>query len=90
MPSVCACGGKFTVDHAMICKRGGFVIQHRNELRDLKVDLVSMVCSDVKVKPVLQDITEEQLIRGSNRAQDANWTFGQLASEILRARHSSM
>ena len=30
-----------------------------------------MVCSDVEVEPVLQDITEEQLSRGSNRAQDA-------------------
>ena len=27
IPSVCACGENFTVDHAMICKRGGFVIQ---------------------------------------------------------------
>ena len=27
--------------------------------------------SDVEVEPVLQDITEEQLSRGSNRAQDA-------------------
>ena len=79
MPSVCACGGSFTVDHAMICKRGGFVIQHRKELRDLKVDLLSMVCSDVEVKPVLQDITEEQLIKRSNRAQDARldiWAAG--------------
>ena len=30
-----------------------------------------MVCSDVEVEPVLQDIIEEQLSRGSNRAQDA-------------------
>ena len=36
IPSVCACGGNFTVDHAMICKRGGFVIQRHNELRDLE------------------------------------------------------
>lgn len=57
----------------------GFVIQHRNELRDLKINLLSMVCSDVEVKPVLQDIMEEQLIRGSNRAQDARldiWAAG--------------
>jgi hypothetical protein len=27
IPSTCACGDVFTVDHAMICKRGGFVIQ---------------------------------------------------------------
>lgn len=55
----------------MVCKRGGFVIQRHNELRDLEADLLSMVCSDVEVEPVLQDITEEQLSRGSNRARDA-------------------
>ena len=32
---------------------------------------MSAVCSNVEVEPVLQDITEEQLSRGSNRAQDA-------------------
>ena len=38
---------------------------------DLEADLLSTLCSDVEVEPVLQDITEEQLTRGSNRAQDA-------------------
>ena len=71
IPSICACGENFTQDHAMICKRGGFVIQRHNELRDLEAELLSIVCSDVEVEPVLQDITEEQLSRGSNRAQDA-------------------
>ncbi|PFX22147.1 hypothetical protein AWC38_SpisGene13323 [Stylophora pistillata] len=69
IPSVCACGENFTVDHAMICKRGGFVIQRHNELRDLDADLLSIVC--IEVEPVLQEITEEQLSRGSNRTQDA-------------------
>ena len=49
----------------------GFVIQRHNELRYLEADLLSTVCSDVEVEPVLQDITEEQHSRGSNRAQDA-------------------
>ena len=52
-------------------KRRGFVIQCHNELRDLKTDPLSMVCSDVEVEPVLQDISGEQLSRGSNKAQDA-------------------
>ena len=79
----------FTVDHAMICKRGGFVIQRHNELRDLEADLLSMVCSDVEVEPVLQDITEEQFSRGSNRAQDARldisgaWLLGSPELGIL-------
>ena len=71
IPSTCVCGDIFTVDHAMICKRGGFVTQRHNELRDLEADLLSMVCSDVEIEPVLQDISGEQLGRGSNRAPDA-------------------
>ena len=54
----------------MICKRGGFITQRHNELRDLEADLLSMVCSDVEIEPVLQDISGEQLGRGSNRAPD--------------------
>ena len=71
IPSTCVCGDTFTVDHAMICKRGGFVSQRHNELRDLEADLLSIVCSDVEIEPILQDISGEQLGRGSNRAPDA-------------------
>ena len=48
------------VDHTMICKLGGVVIQHHNELRDLEAELLSMVRSDVETEPVLQDISGEQ------------------------------
>ena len=71
IPSTCVCGGAVTVDHAMICKRGGFITQCHNELRDLEAELLNMVCTDVEIEPVLQDISGEQLGRGSNRAPDA-------------------
>ena len=70
IPSTCACGEVFTVDHSMICKLGGFVIQRHNELRDREAELLSTVCSDVETEPVLLDISGEQLSRGSNKAQD--------------------
>jgi len=70
-PSVCVCGHIFNVDHAMICKRGGFIIQRYNELRDLEVELLSMVCNGVETEPVLHDITGEELNRGANTAPDA-------------------
>ena len=53
-PSVCICGSMFTVDHVMICQRGGLVIQRHNEVRDLHAKLLDMVCYDVQVKPALQ------------------------------------
>ena len=44
IPSTCACGEAFTVDHSMICKLGGFITQRNNERRDLKAECLSMVC----------------------------------------------
>jgi len=70
-PTTCVCGEAFTVDHAMICKCGEFVIQRHNELRDLEAELLDMVCNDVQVEPILQDITGETLPKGSNQAPDA-------------------
>ena len=70
-PTVCVCGERFSVDHAMICKRGGFIIQRHNELRDLEADLLDLVCNDVETEPVLQEITGETLNSGANLACDA-------------------
>ena len=71
IPSTSLCGEPFAIDYAMICMRGGFVIQRHNEVRDLEAELLSMVCKDVATEPVLQDVEGEQLTRGSNKAQDA-------------------
>ena len=71
IPSTRACGETFTIDQSMICKLGGFITQRHNELRDLEAEFLSMVCSDVEIEPVLQDISGEHLNRGSNKAQDA-------------------
>ena len=59
----------FNVDHAMICKRSGFVIQRHNELRDLEAEMLHMVCNGVEIETVLQDITGEELNRGANTHQ---------------------
>ena len=72
IPSTCACGEAFTVDHFMICKLGDFITQRHNELRDLRAEFLSLVCSDVEIEPVLQDISGEHLNRGSSKAQDTS------------------
>ncbi|PFX16406.1 hypothetical protein AWC38_SpisGene19321 [Stylophora pistillata] len=66
--SVCVCGSLFTVDHAMICQRGGLVIQRHNEIRDLQAELLDMVCYDEQVEPALQPITGQEFLRGTNQA----------------------
>jgi len=75
IPSVCACVDVFNIDHAMICRRGGFIIQRHNEVRDLETEMLNMVCYDVEVEPVLQEITGEMLFRGVNKAPDARLTL---------------
>ena len=71
MNKIQACGDVFNVDHAMVCRRGGFIIQRHNELRDLEADILSMVCNDVEIEPVLQELTGRSLPSGANRAPDA-------------------
>jgi len=71
IPSVCICGNVFNINHSMICRRGGFIIQRHNEVCDLEAEMLNMVCYDVEVEPVLQEITGEMLPRGVNKAPDA-------------------
>ena len=53
-PMLCACGVQFSVDHAMMCQGGGFIIYHHNERGNLEAEMLRMVCNDVEVEPVLQ------------------------------------
>ena len=69
-PMICACGVQFSVDHAIVCQRGGFIIQRHNELRNLEAEMLRMVCNDVEVDPVLQEVTWETLNHAANKAPD--------------------
>ena len=71
LPTMCTCGDLFTVDHAMVCRHGGLIIQRHNEIRDLEAEMLRMVCTNVETEPVLQEITGEELNRGTNKAPDA-------------------
>ena len=71
--SICVCGDVFNVHHAMVCRPGGFIIQRHNKLRNFEADMLSMVCNDVEIEPVLQEFTGDlqSLPCGTNRAPDA-------------------
>ena len=43
----------------MLCQRGGFLIQRHDELRESEAETLRMVCNDVEVEPVLQEVTGE-------------------------------
>ena len=55
----------------MVCQRGGFIIQRHNELRDLEAEMLRMVCNNVEVEPVLQEVSGETLNHCANKAPDA-------------------
>ena len=55
----------------MVCRRSWFIIQRHDELRDSEAETLRMVCNDVEVEPVLQEVTGETLNHGANKASDA-------------------
>jgi hypothetical protein len=88
LPSTCVCGSRFNVSHAFSCKKGGFVTQRHNELRDLTGELLEEVCHDVCIEPPLGELTGETLtLRSAISSDEARldisargvWTKGQRA-----------
>ena len=59
LPENCECGTKFTIEHALSCKKGGFISLRHNRIRNLTATLLREVCHDVQVEPRLQTLTGE-------------------------------
>ena len=84
---------KTDVSHALSCKKGGFISQLHNELRDLTANILSKVCTYATIEPSLNELTGETLIyRSANTAADERldvsargvWTKGQRAFFNIR------
>ena len=60
LPSFCVCGERFTINHALSCKKGGFVAQRHDGIRDFLTLLTSKVCKNVESEPRLQTLDNEQ------------------------------
>ena len=69
LPSKCACGSSFTVEHALSCAKGGFPSIRHNEIRNLTADLLSEVCNNVCTEPELLPVTGENLAGASANIQ---------------------
>ena len=71
----------------MTCKKGGYVIQRHNEIRDTIAHTLDDVCHDVKIEPQLLPLTGEHLNRRANKSNEARldvsavgfWTRGDRA-----------
>lgn len=53
----CEYGRKLTTDHALVCKKDGFVTQCHNNIQGI----IAEICYDLKVEPQLQLLTSERL-----------------------------
>ena len=59
MPATCPCGQKYDTTHALYCKKGGFVTNRHNNIRDYEAILVAKIHTDVEAEPSLQAIEGE-------------------------------
>ena len=57
-PSHCACGTTFSVDHALSCPKGGFLLLCHNKITDLTARLLTEVCHQLRVEPELQVVSD--------------------------------
>ena len=96
LPSTCPCGSTFNVEHALNCKKGGFIAQRHDNLRDLFTNLLTKVCKDVQVEPHLLPVTNETFEhRTANTSSEARldvkangfWQRNQTAFFDIRVTH---
>ena len=70
MPTICVCGSDFSIEHALTCKTGGFIIMRHNEIRDLLANLLTDVCHNVTLEPHLQPLSGESLSSSSTTREE--------------------
>ena len=73
MPKKCACGTNNSLDHALICMKGGYVAMRHNQIRDLIINfLIESGCKDIVREPHLLPLTGETFtLRSVNTSQEA-------------------
>ena len=86
----CECGENFSIEHALTCKKSGFVSLRHKSLRDLTASLLNKTCKDVCVEPPFTPLTGEEFNEKTvNNARlyvkaRGFWQVGQLAFFDLR------
>ena len=70
LPTKCACGQAFSVNHAMDCRTGGFPTRRQNEIRDITAEIMSEVCCNVMIEPQLQSLSGETFRRKTTKTED--------------------
>ena len=88
LPSTCACGKDFSIEHSLSCLKGGYVNLRHNTIRNQFAELLSEISTDVQLEPQLAELTGENLkYKTSNKQNEARldisarnvWRFGDKA-----------
>ena len=88
LPENCECGYKFNIEHAISCKKGGFVSIRHNSIRNITASLLKEVSHDVRIEPSIQKLTGEEFNEKTSNLKDEArvdicargfWTTGQMA-----------
>ena len=96
LPTNCPCGQPFNVTHALSCKKGGFVNERHDNIRDLLTSLLARVCVDVEVEPHLATLSTETFTKKTANTSDearldikakSFWQRGQTAFFDVRVTH---
>ena len=76
MPSICACGSKFSVEHTPSCAKGGFPSIRHNDIRNLTATLLTEVCHDVCIESGLQPVPSDNLTGATANHQEHSLMSG--------------
>ena len=96
LPHACPCGSPFNVKHTLSCKKGGFVAQRHDNIRDFLTTLSCKVCHNVQAEPQLIPLNDEQFnLKSTTTSQDARlnikaggfWQRGVTAFFDVRVSH---
>ena len=96
LPCLCACGDRFNINHALSCKKGGFMAQRHDGVRNLLTSLLAKVCKNVEIEPHLLPLDNERFnLRSANTSPEARldmkadcfWSRGATAFFDVRVTH---
>jgi hypothetical protein len=70
LPTTCACGQPYSLDHSQVCKTGGFIHMRHDEPKELFASLASQLFRDVGVEPMLENLTGEVMRYKTARVEE--------------------
>ena len=61
-PRCDGCGVPSSLDHFLICRKGGLIVQRHNEIRDAIGDLVTLLWGQVKRESVMSEDGDDEIL----------------------------